>query len=143
MPQWRNKADAEVLESQVRVNIDTAAAEQMVAEFIDQNSEAIAKQIAADAKASVNVVTGNLRRSIRAKKSKFPDGGWIVQSVAPHSFLVEFGGVNPRTPKDKKVLKGADGTFYGTEVAPMPAKPFLRPALDKNIKLAREQFGAR
>jgi very-short-patch-repair endonuclease/preprotein translocase subunit YajC len=63
--------------------------------------------------------------------------------LVSNSHLVEYGGKNVRRPLTAKVMKGADGKFYGQEVAPMPAKPFLRPALEKNISLAREKFGAR
>ena len=100
------------------VKIDTREFEQKLAEHINENALAIAQQIARDARASVNVVTGNLKKSIRAKKSKFPDGGWIVVASAPHSFIIEYGRKNA------------------------PAFPFLRPALDKNIALARQMFGA-
>ena len=119
------KADAETLQSQVRVNLDTDKIDQMIAEFINENSEAIAKQIAADAKAIIKSAqkpidrTGNLRRGIRARKSKYPDGGWIVQATAPHSFIIEKGRSNA------------------------PAYPYLTPALDKNIAAARTMFGAK
>ena len=115
------KADAETLQSQVRVNLDTDKIDQMIAEFINENSEAIAKQIAKDARASTAFKdkTGNLRKSIRARKSKFQDGGWIVQATAPHAFIIEYGRQNA------------------------PAHPFLRPALDKNIAAARTMFGAK
>ena len=102
-----------------QVTIDTKQFEQQLSEFINENAETIAKQIAADAKASVNVVTGNLKKSIRAKKSKFDDGGWIVQATAPHAFIIE----------------------YGRKAA--PAYPYLRPALEKNIAAARAMFGAK
>jgi HK97 gp10 family phage protein len=104
------------------VKSDFSEFEKELAEFINENAEAIARQIAADAKASVNVVTGNLKKGIRAKKSKFDDGGWIVVSTAPHSWLVEYGHGGPH---------------------PAPPHPFLRPALDKNIDEARRLFGAK
>ena len=104
------------------VKFDFSKFEKELAEHINDNAESIARDIAADARASVNVVTGNLKKGIRAKKSKFDDGGWIVLSSAPHSHLVEYGhgGPNPATPH-----------------------PFLRPASDKNIDNARRKFGAR
>ena len=132
-----------------KVEFDFKEAEQMVAEFINDNAEIIAKKIAADARGKIHSVTGNLKRRVRAKESKFDDGGWIVQSTAPHSMLVEYGGVNVRRPLSKKVMKedgsvkGKTGRFWGKEVAPMPAKPFLRPALDENIAEAKRQFGAK
>jgi len=104
------------------VRLDLTEFEKKLADYINKNAEQTAKQIAADARASVNVVTGNLKRSIKAKKSKFEDGGWIVQATAPHAHLVEYGHGGPR---------------------PAPAHQFLRPALDKNIAAARAQFGAK
>lgn len=104
------------------VNIDTKEFENELAAFINENAEQIAKQIRDDAKASVNVVTGNLKRSIKARKSKFDDGGWIVYCdyrIGPHAHLLEFG-----TEK-------------------MAAHPFLRPALDRNIAAAKAAFGVK
>jgi HK97 gp10 family phage protein len=106
----------------VDVEFDFKSYDDELAAFINENAEAIAKQIATDAKASVNVKTGNLRKGISARKSKFDDGGWIVISRAPHSHLVEFGHGGPK---------------------PAPPHPFLRPALNKNIGLARQKFGAK
>lgn len=126
-----------------KVEFDFKEAEQMVAEFINDNAEIIAKKIATDARGKIHSETGNLRKGVRAKKSRYEDGGWIVRSVAPHSMLVEYGGVNIRRPLTKKVMKGKDGTFYGKAVAPMPAKPFLRPALEENINEAKRLFGVR
>jgi len=128
----------------VDVDLDFTKLDQLVAEHINDNAEQIAKQIAVDAKAMIHDVTGNLRRGIRARKSRFEDGGWIVVSRAPHSHLVEFGTLNPRSSEDGKVLYDPKtDTFFGKEVGPMPAKPFLRPALDKNITKARALFGAK
>ena len=104
-----------------RIELDFSEIEQKIAEHINDNAEIIAKQIRDDAKASVKVVTGNLKKGIRAKKSKYDGGGWIVLGTAPHSHLVEYGHGGPR---------------------PAPPHPFLRPALDKNIEAARRQFGA-
>ena len=127
----------------VKAEFDFREFNQELAEFINDNCEVIAKKVAKDARASINVVTGNLKKGIRAKESKFEDGGWIVMATAPHAHLVEYGGKNVRRPINAKVMKSADGKFYGQEVAPMPAKPFLRPALEKNIQEAKRIFGAR
>jgi HK97 gp10 family phage protein len=110
------------MKNEAKVTIDTSEFEKELAAFINESALDIAKQVAKDAKASVNVVTGNLKKSIRAKKSKFEDGGAIVQASAPHSHLVEFGHGGPK---------------------PAPPHPFLRPALEKNITEARRQFGAK
>lgn len=108
-----------------QVSIDTSKFELELAKFIDDNAEQIARDIAADARASVNVVTGNLKKSIRAKKSKFENGGWIIQATAPHAHLIEFGW--------KTKNKNPSET----------AKPFLRPALERNIERAKAAFGTR
>ena len=104
-----------------RVEFNFAEIEQKIAEHIEENASRIAKDIARDAKAAVNVKTGTLRGRIGARRSKFEDGGWIVISRAPHSWLVEHGHGGPK---------------------PAPPHPFLRPALDKNITNARRLFGA-
>lgn len=111
--------DTEAAVSQVR--IDPRMFEKELAKFINDNAEAIAKQVAADAKATTAFQdkTGELRRSIRAKKSRFEDGGWIVQATAPHAHLLEFGTKN------------------------MGAKSFLRPALSRNVEKAKAAFGAK
>jgi hypothetical protein len=132
----------------VTVGFDLTEFEKKLADHINENAEAIAKQVARDARAKIHSVTGNLRKGVRAKKSKFDDGGWIVVSTAPHSMLVEYGGENVRRPLTKKFMKfekyGAkSGMFFGKEVAKMPAKPFLRPALESNINAARRLFGAK
>lgn len=103
-----------------RVEIDTKAVDQMLAEYLDQNSLEVAKVVATRARATTAFKdkTGTLRRSIRAKKSRYPDGGAIVSAGAPHSHLIEFGH------------KGA------------AARPFLRPALDQSLDEARLMFGA-
>ncbi len=103
------------------MSFDFSVIERLVAEHINENAEKIARQIAKDARASVGVKTGRLKRSIRAKESKFDDGGWIVVATAPHAWLVEHGHGGPH---------------------PAPPHPFLRPALDKNINEARRLFGA-
>jgi HK97 gp10 family phage protein len=100
--------------------------------YIDDNCEIIAKQIAADAKSTSAFKDetsgenrGKLRRSIRAKKSKYKDGGWIAQAGrkgAKQAWLVEHGHGGPH---------------------PAPAHPYLRPALDKNISAAKALFGVR
>lgn len=108
----------------VDVKIDTKTFEQKLADYLDENAEKIAKEIAADAKANgpFKDKTGKLRRSIRAKKSKFEGGGWIVRmggKGAMQAHLIEFG------------RKGA------------PAFPTLRPAKDRAIGLAKRLFGVK
>ncbi|MDH4319949.1 MAG: HK97 gp10 family phage protein [Desulfobulbaceae bacterium] len=87
--------------------------------------------------------TGNLRRGIVSRidnvKVLFGSGGkaghayvGINYNIAPHAHLVEFGTAGARTPTKKKYLKMViDGQVIFRRVAgPMPAKPFLRPAID-------------
>lgn len=54
--------------------------------------------------------TGNLRRSIKKYKSRYPKGGYIVYAGAPHAHLIEYG----------RAKRG------GGRVAP---RPFMRRAL--------------
>ena len=106
-------------QGEVKVEINSKDFELELAAFINDNAMEIAKQIAVDAKATVRVKTGKLRKSIKAKKSKFEDGGAIVVASAPHAWIIEHGRQNA------------------------PAFAFLGPALDKNIALARQMFGAK
>ena len=104
------------------VKFDFKEIDMKLAEYINDNAEKIAKKIARDARASVNVITGNLKKGIRAKESRFDDGGWIVVSTAPHSHLVEYGHGGPK---------------------PAPAHSYLRKSLFNNIEEARQIFGAK
>lgn len=111
-------------------------------EQLEQNKEAIEKGLLEEA---VNIVfeeakrtaefvdkTGNLRKSIKKKKSKFPDGGFIVKASGTgrakgyHAYLVEFGHV-----------MWLDGKETSKRV---PAHPFLRPALEKGIAHIEKQL---
>lgn len=87
--------------------------------------------------------TGNLKRSPVAKLLSSRSGypfiaiAGIDRKIAPHAHLVEFGGSNIRTPKKTKVLFDKDtGQFFGTEVSPMPAHPFFRPAIQEAMPKA-------
>lgn len=96
--------------------------------YLDEKSEVIAKQIARDAKTHVpgfKDLSGVLRKSIRAKKSKYADGGWITRAGgkgAMQAWLVEHGHGGPR---------------------PAQPHPYLEPARLQNIAFARQQFGAK
>jgi hypothetical protein len=101
-------------------------------EFILAKAEIIAKQIARDAKSSTAFKdkTGRLRKSIRAKKSKFDDGGWIARAGgknAMQSWLVEHG-------------HGPGKLGRGTTA---PPKAYLEPARVQNIEFAKREFGAK
>ena len=123
---YNNRANIQYAE----VEINTKDFDQKLAEYLDENSEQIAKNIAQEAKATTAFIdrTGELRKSIKVKKSKFEDGGYIVRAggrKAKQAWLIEHG----RSPGDN--YPGA------------PAKPFLKPALDNNINEAKRLFGAK
>lgn len=105
-----------------------------VIKAIDSNLEDTAGYVFAEAKETLAFTdkTGNLRKSIRLKKSKFEDGGYIVKATGGggekgyHAHLVEFGHV-----------MFVNGHPTGKRV---PPHPFLRPALEKGIRFAVEKF---
>lgn len=66
--------------------------------------------------------TGKLASEIEIKKSKYPDGGWIVQAQGPANFSKYYASfVELGTYKDE-------------------ALPFLRPALHKNKSRILRRF---
>ena len=99
---------------------------------IDKFLNKVALYIAKDARNTSAFIdrTGNLRKSIRKKKSKFEDGGYIVvasgknttDSKGWHAHLIEFG--------HRKFIHGKDtGEF-------VPPNPFMRPAVQKGGRYA-------
>ena len=101
-----------------------------IMDAIDQNLEETAQFVEREAQisAAFQDKTGKLRKKIKLKKSKFEDGGWIVEARAPHAHLVEFGHV--------KFLWGKPTSER------VPPHPFLRPALEKGIRYAVGKFKA-
>ena len=99
-----------------------------IMDAIDQNLEETAQFVEREAQisAAFQDKTGKLRKKIKLKKSKFEDGGWIVEARAPHAHLVEFGHV--------KFLWGKPTSER------VPPHPFLRPALEKGIRYAVGKF---
>lgn len=99
-----------------------------IMDAIDQNLEATAQFVEQEARVSAAFQdkTEKLRKSIKLKKSKFEDGGWIVVARAPHAHLVEFGHA--------KWLWGRPTSGR------VPPKPYLRPALEKGIRYAVGKF---
>lgn len=111
---------------------------------LDSGALDIAEAIAADAQASAAFqdYTGTsreseihkqrypnarrLRKSIKAKKSKYEGGGAIVSASAPHAHLVEYGHVMWIRGKNTGKM--------------VPAHPFLRPATQKRVQEAIERF---
>lgn len=130
---------AKLMSARARVehtkSIEATLAE--VARAIDSNLEDTANYVLNEAEQSLEFKdkTGNLRRSIRLKKSKFLDGGYIVIASGKnksksirgfHAHFVEFGHV--------EVLFGRP---TGRRV---PPHPFLRQALEKGIRFAVNLF---
>ena len=109
--------------AQVRVEgFDIEALTEDVRNYIDADLKAAAERVASAAVASTDFkdspkMKNKLRKSIKPKVSKYPDGGWIVRATAPHAHLVEFGH--------------AMVTTEGFTVGHVPAHPFLRNALQK------------
>ena len=103
-----------------QVEIDTKDFEMELADWVQGHAMEVAREVAKRARSTTAFKdkTGRLRKSISARKSRYPDGGAIVRAGESHSHLIEFGH------------KGA------------PAKPFLRPALDQTMAEARAIFGA-
>ncbi len=84
--------------------------------------------------------TGNLKRGIVARVDKTARtlgiGAATVGAnykIAPHAHLVEYGTSGRRFPKKKdKLVFYIDGEkFVLDSVAPMPAHPFMRPAIEQ------------
>lgn len=116
--------------SKVRVDIDIELPKE-VKDFVEKNEEAVAKIIEGKAKATSSFIdkTGILRKRIKAKESKYADGGWIVEARAPHAHLIEYGHelIDWRT---------------GRRIGVVPARPFLRKAKEETIARAINMFGA-
>ena len=116
--------------SEVRVSIDTREFEKKLSDYLDSNSETIAKEIARDARANPGFkdVSGKLRKSIRARKSRYEWGGWIVimgGKGARQAYIIE---------------KGRDA---GPGKSKAPAFKTLGNAKDRAINRAKELFGVR
>lgn len=126
-------------------NIDSGFAEQLLRneEVVDSFLEEVARFVRDDAKGTAAFVdrTGNLRKSIGMRKSKFPKGGWIVKAAGRnkingstrargfHAHLVEFG----------HRMVTSSGRDTGKRV---PPHPFMRPALEKGKAYASSKIGS-
>ena len=117
--------------SQAAVDVDIDAITADVREMMEPQLEYLAERVADEARRTSEFAdkTGELRRSISAKKSKFEDGGYIVIAKAQHAHLVEFGHV--------QVTKNGD------VVGSVAARPFLRRAKDKVLRTAVREIQAR
>lgn len=111
-----------------------------VMEAVDANLKEVATVVRDDAKHTADFIdkTRNLRKSIGMRKSKFPDGGYIVKASGRnrdtdsesakgfHAHLVEFGHV--------MVLWGKRTGEH------VPAIPFMRKALARGFAHALKLF---
>ena len=122
---------------------------------IDANLKETATVVRDDAKATLKAsrITGNLHDSLSMRKSRYPDGGYIVMASGSNSqgdpFMGDIKEDNPKK-KPRKTKKGfhafnvefghvmiAWGRVTGERVPPYP---FLRPALEVGIKHAVNLF---
>ena len=95
---------------------------------VDANLEQVAGIVLAAAKSSsaFRDKTGTLRGRISKKKSKFENGGYVVEARAPHAHLIEYGHV---------MIAWGHVTHKR-----VPAHPFMRPAKEQGLRRAIELF---
>ena len=107
-------------------DIDAALDEILAA--VDADLSGIADYVEAEAKTTARFAdkTGNLRKTIKKRKSKFPEGGYIVVATAPHAHLVEFGHAS-----------WVKGEYVKDHVKP---RKFLRTAKEKGWREAIRRF---
>lgn len=109
-----------------------------VSDIADAVAKNGAERIASDARniltQNQSVDTGELKGTIRVEKSKYPEGGYIVKMGSKKAWygpFVELG--TPGTSYKAKSMKGKSRI-------PIKAKPFMRPALEKNKKKIARDF---
>ena len=107
-------------------DLDAALDEILAA--VDADLSGIADYVEAEAKTTARFVdrSGNLRKTIKKRKSKFPEGGYIVVATAPHAHLVEFGHAS-----------WVKGVYVKDHVKP---RKFLRIAKEKGWREAIRRF---
>ena len=107
-------------------DLDAALDEILAA--VDADLSGIADYVEAEAKTTARFAdkTGNLRKTIKKRKSKFPEGGYIVVATAPHAHLVEFGHA-----------MWVKGVYVKDHVKP---RRFLRTAKEKGWREAIRRF---
>jgi hypothetical protein len=109
----------------VRVDFNTSnirTFKERLSDYIDDKCSQIAGKIAVDARKTSAFIdrTGGLRKSIRKRKSRFPDGGYIAKAGGPgamQAWLIEHGGGRLKRPR-----------------------PYLRPAFNKAMTTALRDF---
>lgn len=127
-----------MIKANTRSLIDNAVEEKFFKDFNaleDRMYQEMAERCEHYAMMNIKSHSGNLQMSIKAKKSKFKEGGWICiaeggKEGGHHAFIVEYGTEGPRRSLLNKVMKfEIDGKIiFAKIVAKMPAKPFMRPA---------------
>jgi hypothetical protein len=107
---------------------DINAALDEILAAVDADLSGIADYVEAEAKTTARFVdrSGNLRKTIKKRKSKFPEGGYIVVATAPHAHLVEFGHAS-----------WVKGVYVKDHVKP---RKFLRIAKEKGWREAIRRF---
>ena len=107
---------------------DINAALDEILAAVDADLSGIADYVEAEAKTTARFAdkTGNLRKTIKKRKSKFPEGGYIVVATAPHAHLVEFGHA-----------MWVKGVYVKDHVKP---RRFLRQAKEKGWREAIRRF---
>lgn len=107
---------------------DINAALDEILAAVDADLSGIADYVEAEAKTTARFAdkTGNLRKTIKKRKSKFPEGGYIVVATAPHAHLVEFGHA-----------MWVKGVYVKDHVKP---RKFLRKAKEKGWREAIRRF---
>lgn len=119
-----------MIKSKVRVeNIEGLDAQiDEVIRAIEGNLDIVAEDVKTEAQSTSMFAdkTGNLRKSIGKRKSKFENGGYIVYARAPHAHLIEYGH-----------YLIAWGHSTGRRVA---ARPFMRKAVERGISKAVQVF---
>ncbi|MBI9080835.1 MAG: HK97 gp10 family phage protein [Pseudodesulfovibrio sp.] len=119
-----------MIKSSVRVDLgDFGMALDDINQAVEANIEKVADIVVEQAKSSAAFEdqSGDLRRSIKKRKSKYWDGGYIVLASDPKAHLIEFGH---------------DIIRNGKIIGQVPALPFLSPAKEMGIRYAVQAFQA-
>lgn len=91
--------------------------------------------------------TGTLRRSIFTDVAESGNRGVVAQdpSIAPYGIMVEYGtAAHDIVPVNRKALfwKGALNPYKRVHHPGTKAKPFMAPALEKNLDVITQYFSA-
>lgn len=89
------------------------------------------------------VDTGNLLGSVQEDEIHMSDKEAYIE-FGPHTVYAaihEFGGIIKATHAPYLVFEGSDGNLVFTKSVTMPARPYMRPALDEHGKEATALMG--